>query len=211
MEAFALHGSFLWNDGGGALRLAPDSFGVCEENGLCAGVFDRLPERYAALPVRELGELLIVPGYTDLHTHAAQYRNIGLGMDHRLIDWLSELTYPEEARFSDPGFAREVYSRFTDELRRGFTTRAVIFASAHREATETLMELMDRSGLKAFVGKVDMDRNAPDCIREPGAAAAIRDTERWLSETMGKYENTRPILTPRFIPSCTPETSNLPV
>lgn len=206
MEAFALRGNFIWTDENGRLCLRPRSFGVCDESGLCAGVFDTLPERYAALPARDLGELLIVPGYTDLHTHAAQYRNVGLGMDHRLIDWLSELTYPEEARFSDPDFAREVYARFTDELRLGFTTRAVIFASAHREATETLMDLLDRSGLKTLVGKVNMDRNAPDHIREPDAAFAAADTEQWLTETMGKYENTRPILTPRFIPSCTPET-----
>ena len=27
----------------------------------------------------------------------------------------------------------------------------------------------------------------------------------WLEETAGRYENTAPILTPRFVPSCTPE------
>jgi len=206
MEGFVLRGDFMWVGEDGTLRLEPDSFGVCGEDGLCAGVFSALPERYAALPVRDLSGSLIVPGYTDLHTHAAQYRDIGLGMDHRLIDWLSELTYPEEARFDDPGFAREVYSRFADELRRGFTTRAVIFASAHRAATELLMELLDGTGLITYVGKVNMDRNAPDYLREPDAEAAVSDTERWLRETMGAYARTRPILTPRFIPSCTPET-----
>ena len=129
MDAYALHGDFIWHDGK-TLRLEPDSFCVCGENGLCDGVFKALPAQYAALPVRELAGRLIVPGYSDLHTHAAQHRNIGLGMDHRLIDWLSELTYPEEARFRDLAFAESVYRKFTAELRRGFTTRACIFASA---------------------------------------------------------------------------------
>ena len=203
MDAFALHGDFIWHDGA-ELRLAPDSFGVCDENGLCAGVFPALPKKYAALPVRELAGRLIVPGYADLHTHAAQYRNIGLGMDHTLIEWLSELTYPEEARFRDLAFARSVYEKFVDELRRGFTTRAVIFASAHREASELLMELLDAAGLKTYVGKVSMDRNAPDYLREPDAASAAEDAELWLKETVGRFDNAAPILTPRFIPSCTP-------
>lgn len=204
MDAFALHGDHIWAGEDGGLCLRPDSFGVCDENGLCAGVFDALPPTYAALPVRELRGRLIVPGYADLHTHASQFRNIGLGMDRQLIDWLSELTYPEEERFSDLAFADAVYARFAETLRRGFTTRAVIFATAHREATELLMDRLEDTGLVTFVGKVNMDRNAPDYLRETDAAAAAADTARWLEEVEGRYRRTRPILTPRFIPSCTP-------
>ena len=54
MEAFALRGDLIWIGEDGALRLEADSFAVCEENGLCAGVFKTLPVRYAALPVRDL-------------------------------------------------------------------------------------------------------------------------------------------------------------
>ncbi len=205
MRPYALRGDFIWTPSPGALELRPGAYAVCDENGLCAGVFDVLPESYAGLPVRDLGDTLIVPGYSDLHTHAAQYRDMGLGMDHELIGWLSDLTYPEEARFADAAFAREIYGRFAAELRAGFTTRACIFASAHREGTEILMDILDMTGLKTFVGKVNMDRNAPDYLRERDAAFAAEDTERWLSETMGRYENTKPILTPRFVPSCTPE------
>lgn len=204
MKAFALKGNVIWADGPAELRLCSGAYVVCGESGRCAGVFDALPARFAALPVRDLGEALIVPGYSDLHTHAAQYRHMGLGMDHTLIDWLSELTYPEEARFSDAAFARRVYGRFADELRAGFTTRAAIFASAHREGTEILMELLDATGLRTRVGRVNMDRNAPDYLRERDAAYALEETERWLSETVGRFQNTEPILTPRFVPSCTP-------
>ncbi len=204
MEPFVLRGNFIWSDSPAELRMMPRAWGVCDENGLCAGVFDELPDRYAALPRRDLGEALIVPGYCDLHTHAAQYRHMGLGMDHELIGWLSELTYPEEARFAEAAFAETVYGAFAAELRAGFTTRAAIFASAHRTGTELLMEALEQTGLRTLVGRVNMDRNAPDYLREPTAEFSLAETERWLEETAARFENTRPILTPRFVPSCTP-------
>ena len=206
MTPFVLRGNYIWTPEPGRLELRPAAYGVCGVDGRCAGVFDELPAAYAGLPVRDMGEALIVPGYSDLHTHAAQYRDRGLGMDFELIGWLSDLTYPEESRFSDEAFARDVYGKFARELRAGFTTRACIFASAHRAATELLMELLDGTGLITYVGKVNMDRNAPDYIRERDAAFAVADTERWLAETAERFENTKPILTPRFVPSCTPET-----
>lgn len=200
-QGFVLKGTFIWSGAPDELFIKEDAFGVCGADGICRGVFEKLPEEYAAWPLRDLGEALIVPGYSDLHLHAAQYRNVGLGMDMTLLDWLQALAYPEEGRFRDPDYAREVYTEFVAELRRGFTTRAAIFASAHREGTEVLMELLEQSGLITCVGKVNMNRNAPDYIREPDETA-LSDTEQWLSETVGRYVRTTPILTPRFVPSC---------
>jgi guanine deaminase len=203
MEPFVLRGNYLWATEPTKLQLRPRAWGVCDENGRCAGVFDVLPEAYAQLPVRDVGQCLILPGYSDLHVHAAQYRNMGLGMDLTLIDWLSQLAYPEEARFREADYAREVYSLFARDLRAGFTTRAAIFASAHREGTEILMDCLEQTGLKTLVGRVNMNRNAPDYIREPDTAFSLAETEQWLWETGVKYRNTKPILTPRFVPSCT--------
>ena len=205
MKPFALYGDHIWMDTDSALQLMPESFGICDGSGRCAGVFKTLPRAFEGISVRDLRGHLIVPGYIDLHTHAAQYRNIGLGMDHQLIDWLSDLTYPEEARFADPAFARTVYGRFAAELKAGFTTRAVIFASAHTEATSILAELMEETGLISYIGRVNMDRSAPDYIREPDAASAVAETARWLEAESGRHARTHPILTPRFIPSCTPD------
>lgn len=67
------------------------------------------------------------------------------------------------------------------------------------------MDQMEASGLITYVGKVNMDRNAPDYLREESAEASAQATVKWLERTIGKYEHTRPILTPRFIPSCTDE------
>jgi guanine deaminase len=56
------------------------------------------------------------------------------------------------------------------------------------------------------VGKVNMDRNSPDCLCEKGAEASLTATREWLRLALEKnWKNTAPILTPRFIPSCSDE------
>jgi guanine deaminase len=67
---------------------------------------------------------------------------------------------------------------------------------------------MDQIGIKGFVGKINMDRSAPDDLRED-PDESIRETEIFL-EKYSKNRNTRPILTPRFAPTCTRELINGP-
>ena len=183
------------------LRTVPDGYLVCLD-GLCAGAFSVLPEEYHALPVIDCSGKLILPGLTDLHVHAPQYAFRGLGMDQELMEWLAANVFPEEARYADLAYARRAYRDFTQALTRSATTRACVFATVHRPATELLMDLLEESGLVAFVGKVNMDRDCPDDLRET-TDGSVAETRRWLEETAGKYKRVRPILTPRFIPSCT--------
>ena len=49
-----------------------------------------------------------------------------------------------------------------------------------------------------------MDRDAPDTIREPDPKTAADNTEKWVIAS-SRFDHTFPILTPRFIPSCTDE------
>lgn len=67
------------------------------------------------------------------------------------------------------------------------------------------MDLMEKTGLKTYIGKVNMDRNGTADLQEKSAVVSAGDTVRWLTDTAGKYENVKPILTPRFTPSCTDE------
>ena len=49
-------------------------------------------------------------------------------------------------------------------------------------------------------------RNSPDYLCEKDAATSLADTVRWLNDVEGKrYANTKPILTPRFTPTCSDE------
>ena len=142
---------------------------------------------------------------TDLHVHAPQYTFRGIGMDEELLEWLSKYTFPEEAKYSDLSYARKAYGYFAEDLRRCFTTRAVVFATLHNEATIELMDQLDKTGVITYVGKVNMDRNGGVGLEEESADASLQATLEWLEQIQGKYTNTMPILTPRFIPSCSDE------
>ena len=183
---------------------------VCEENacavienGRVTGVFHTLPERYAALPVLDYGDRLILPGMTDLHVHAPQFSFRGLGMDMELLEWLNTYTFPEESKYKELDYAERAYGSFVEHLLHSTTTRAAIFATIHVPATELLMQRLEDAGLGCYVGKVNMNRNSPAYLREISTNQALRDTERWICETKERYPHVKPILTPRFIPSCT--------
>ena len=201
MNNFVLKGHICFSESKTQLKTVENGYAVCV-NGICAGVFQELPEQYAHLPLTDYGDRLIIPGMVDLHIHAPQYTYRGMRMDLELMEWLNQYTFPEEEKYADTAYARKAYGIFTDALRRGATTRACIFATIHYPASELLMELMEESGLVTFVGKVNMDREASPGLTEESAEASARDTEEWIRASAG-FRNTKPILTPRFIPSCT--------
>lgn len=204
MKNFVLKGNICYSESCESIRLLPNSYLVCE-NGLCAGAFTELPEKYASLPLTDYGDRIIIPGLVDLHLHAPQFAFRGLGMDMELMEWLNTYTFPEESKYADLEYAERAYSLFARHMHLCATTRAAIFSSIHTPATELLMDKMEESGLVSFVGKVNMDRNSPDYYCEKSASSSLEATERWICNTMDKYKNTRPIITPRFIPTCSDE------
>lgn len=177
---------------------------VCRD-GVCEGAFASLPDEFASLPQADYGDCVIMPGLVDLHVHAPQFSFRGLGMDMELLEWLDTHTFPEEAKYSDAAYAGRAYSAFVDEMKRGPNTRAAIFATIHVPATVALMDMLEASGLVTMVGKVNMDRNSPPDLCEDSSDASARATEEWLARVEGRYANTYPIITPRFIPSCSDE------
>lgn len=197
MSDFVLKGTFLDTPEVGELRCR-EGYAVCV-NGVCAGVFDELPEEYAALDVQDLTGKLVIPGLTDLHLHAPQYSYAGLAMDLQLIDWLNSYTYPEEKRFEDMVYAKQQYAQLVNDLTQTATTRACVFGTIHTEATLELMRQLDEAGMTCYVGKVNMDRNCPEGYRDPSVELAVREERRWLEAC--HFEHVKPILTPRFTPA----------
>ena len=201
-NSFVIKGNICQTMTPEALDLHENAFAVCVD-GVSRGVFETLPEEYADLPLYDCGDALIFPGMVDLHVHAPQYAFRGMCMDLELMDWLNRYTFPEEEKYEDLEYAHVAYGMFVDAVRRGATTRSCIFATRHRFATELLMELMEESGLVSYVGKVNMDREASAALIEKSAEASAYDTFGWINATKDKFINTKPILTPRFIPCCT--------
>ncbi len=204
LDNFVLKGNICYSKNLKEISVHENNYVVCI-NKKCAGVFDTLPKIYSQYPLFDYRDRLIIPGLMDLHIHAPQYAYRGLGMDLELIQWLDRQAFLEEAKYCDEEYARKAYSIFCNQMKNSATTRACIFSTVHKDTTKILMQLMEDSGLITFIGKVNMDQNAPDTLREQSAEKSYEDTLNWLNEAEGKFKRTFPILTPRFVPSCSKE------
>lgn len=169
--------------------------------GKVKAVYKELPLEYKNCKILDYGDKLIIPGMNDLHCHAPQFRNLGMAMDKELLPWLNDYTFPEESKFNDINYGQEIYKRFIKEVWKQGTTRIAAFATIHKDTTMLLMDLFKESGLGAYVGKVNMDINCPSYIAE-----TVEDSLKATEEILLKYSNkeslVKPIITPRFVPSC---------
>ncbi|MBR5597539.1 MAG: amidohydrolase family protein [Lachnospiraceae bacterium] len=201
---FALKGDICYSKSLTELITLEQGYVICED-GVVEGVYHKLPEKFKEIEVVDYGNRLIIPGLIDLHMHAPQYTYRGLHMDLELLEWLNSYTFPAEAKYQDQEYARKTYGRFVDRMVKSATTRACIFGTIHVEATLILMELLEKAGMQTFVGKLNMDRNAPDYLREESPQQSAIDTRRWIEESRKRFVKNKPMLTPRFTPSVTDE------
>ena len=177
---------------------------VAVENGRIVGVASQLADLdIADGKLVEFGDRLLIPAMCDMHVHAPQYRNQGMCMDLELLTWLNAYTFPEEEKFADTAYAERIYRRFVRNLWRNGTMRAAVFATIHADSTRLLMHLFEEAGMGALVGKVDMDRNCPEALCET-VDEAIAANESLAAAFNDPEALVRPIITPRFVPSCTP-------
>lgn len=197
---YAIKGNIVYAKEFGKLEIIENGYIIVEDK-LVKGTYKELPKSFSDVKVVDYGDNIIIPGFVDIHLHAPQYANLGLGLDKELMPWLDAYTFPEESKFCDIDYAKKVYSSFIKDLWRFGTTRSCVFASIHKNATMLLMDLFAEAGLGAYVGKVNMDRNSPEYLVET-KEESLNDTEEILKEYGNKYELVKPIITPRFVVSC---------
>ena len=116
-NSFILKGNICHTPCLGSLEIREHACIVCAE-GTCRGIFDnisQIPEQYRALEVIDCGDGLVLPGMVDLHIHAPQYAFRGTGMDYELLKWLDRVTFPEEIRYADTGYAARAYEIFSND------------------------------------------------------------------------------------------------
>ncbi|KAJ1917983.1 hypothetical protein H4219_002871 [Mycoemilia scoparia] len=156
----------------------------------------------------------LMPGFIDTHTHAPQFSFIGLGHDLPLMDWLEKYTFPHESDFKDLDNARNLYESAASFTIRNGTTCAAYYATIHLESCLTLVDILRKRGQRAFVGKVNMVQNAPDFYIETldetmdATVKFIEEVARTRPEGVTQdspLDIVKPIITPRFAPSCTME------
>ena len=199
---FALKGDIIYSKNLNELYEYKDSY-VISENQKSVGVYKELPEQYKNIKIYDYTGHLIIPGLVDLHLHAPQYQFIGINMDLELLDWLNTYTFPEEGKYVDIEYAKKAYDIFVNKLKYSATTRAVIFATIHKDATKYLFDKMEESGVVSYIGKVNQDRNSSDGLLET-TENSIKDSLDVI-EYSHKFVRTKYIVTPRFVPTCSDE------
>ena len=199
MDSFIIHGNFIQSKNRFELEEIKDS-NLIILNGKVEGFYKSIPEEYSKLDYFNYSDKLIIPGLSDLHVHAPQYQFRGLWMDMELLPWLENHTFPEESRYKDINYANEAYDIFVSDIKKSATTRVCAFATIHEEATLLLMEKLEESGLSGYIGKVNTDRNAPEILIEE-TEESIKATLDWIEKSKA-FNNIKPIITPRFIPTC---------
>lgn len=152
----------------------------------------------------DFGNRLLIPAMNDMHVHAPQLRNQAVAMDLELLPWLQNYTFPEEVKYADIHYAEKMYRRFLHTQWLFGSMRSCVYSTVHTESTRLLMKLYQETGMGAFVGKVAMNRNCPEALSED-VEAAIEGNEQLIAEFNQPDALVRPIITPRFVPSCTPE------
>lgn len=145
---------------------------------------------------------LVLPGFVDTHVHCPQLDVIA-SYGAELLDWLETYTFPAERRHADPQVAAAGAVRFLDALLGAGTTSAVVFPTVHKVSAEALFAQAEARGMRIIAGKVLMDRNAPDDLRDDVDQAerdCIALIERWHGRGRLAYA-----VTPRFAATSTRE------
>lgn len=182
--------SYAWHQDG--LLVVKD--GRIEAAGDYAQLAGTLPPGVA--PVDYRGKI-ITPGFIDTHLHYPQTDMIA-SPSPGLLPWLETYTFPTERRFEDPQHARSVAEFFLDELTRCGTTTAVVYCTVHPGSVDAFFEASEARKLRMVAGKVLMDRNCPDFLRD--AEGQVGDSEalinKWHKRGRALYA-----ITPRFAPT----------
>jgi guanine deaminase len=143
-----------------------------------------------------------VPGFIDCHIHYPQTDLIA-SYGTQLLDWLETYTFPTESRFADSEHAAEAAGFFIDELLRNGTTTALVLGTVHPQSVDAIFTAAGRRNLRLMAGKVLMDRNCPEYLRDT-PDSAYRDSkaliERWHGQDRLLYA-----ITPRFAPTSSAE------
>jgi guanine deaminase len=138
---------------------------------------------------------LILSGFIDPHNHFPQMQVIG-SYGTQLLDWLNRYTFVEEQKFADEAHSARIAALYMDEMIRHGTTTAAAYCSVHRASAEAFFSEAEKRSMLMIGGKVMMDRNAPDKLRDTPQSSYDNSKaliEKWHGRGRAHYA-----ISPRF-------------
>jgi 5-methylthioadenosine/S-adenosylhomocysteine deaminase len=142
---------------------------------------------------------ILAPGLVGAHVHSVQSLGRGIADDTELLDWLFEHVLPMEAGMD--GEAMEIAAKlgYLECIESGTTTVIDHLSVNHADRA---FEAAGEVGIRGLLGKVLMDRDAPDGLLE-GTEEGLRESRRLIRKYHGAFDDRiRYAVTPRFAVSC---------
>ncbi len=161
-----------------------------------------LQREFPAAQVERYQNCLITAGFVDSHVHYPQTAIIA-SWGKQLLDWLNSYTFPEEARFSDYSYARDIAGRYFDLILSNGTTTVCSFGTIHPVSVDAFFEAAQARNLRVAAGKTCMDRNAPHNLSD--TAQTAYDESKKLLAAWHNVDRCSYVISPRFSPTSTPE------
>lgn len=166
------------------------------------GVYQDIAAQAPKATVKDHRPNLLLPGFIDTHVHFPQVQVVA-SWGEQLLDWLNNYTFPEETRFEDPKHSTAMAGHFYDLLTSHGTTTAVSYCSVHTASVEAFFTEAEKRNMCMIGGKVMMDRNAPDALRDT-PQSSYDDSKKMIAKWHGKGR-AHYAITPRFAITSTPE------
>lgn len=167
-----------------------------------AGAASAILPTLGDVPVKAYTDSIIVPGFIDSHVHYPQTEMIA-AYGEQLIDWLNNYTFIAEQGFANKDHAAEVAEVFIKEQFRNGVTSSTVYCTIFPQSVDALFEEAAKHNMRVMAGKVCMDRNAPPELLD--TAQRAYDESKALIQKWHKNGRAEYVITPRFIPTSTPE------
>jgi len=175
---------------------------VVVDGSTIAAVGDRADLRSRYPDHEERSYDLLAPGLVGGHVHSVQSLGRGIADDTELLDWLFEYVLPMESSLSPEEMEIAARLGYLECIEHGTTTVIDHLSVNHADRA---FEAAGDMGIRGILGKVMMDQNAPEGLRED-TDAALDETEALVREYHGAFDDRiRYAVTPRFAVSCTEE------
>ena len=164
-----------------AFEILENQYIIVSDSGYVQEIKSNLPQELSE-KVIDYTDKFIIPAYTDLHLHPFQYPLVGNGYDKELLEWCYRYCGPAEMLSMDEKIEKKVCKAVIHDLWKYGSLHSVHFPTMSEHNVDTLMQMLDASGLFAYVGKSQDDlplfAEKEDETLEESMQAALRLAEK---------------------------------
>lgn len=167
------------------------------------GVIVSIADKFKGEDYTDYSKYLMIPSFSDLHFHASQQRIRGIGYDSSLADWF-KFMYARVAQYDETDEYIKTNQSLVRELWKSGVMCSSVLTAINIKPAIDLMNQFEKSGLTAYVGKMNADISEEGPPKET-LEQSIEATLLGIQHAQTLSERVQYSVTPEFIPSCSSE------